>query len=414
MKIEILAVGSELLSPFFQDTNSLYLTGRLNDIGLDVVRKTVVGDDREELSEAVREAADRADFIIVMGGLGPTGDDLTREACSDALGRKLVFKEDLLGPIEERFRRRGKVMPASNRTQANILEGAEPLRNDNGTAPGQWLVHGRTRIALLPGPPRELKPMFEASVWPRLLDWAHGVTERRTFKITGLTESEVEDRIADLYPRRRDLRLTILSSPGQIEIHLSSFQEDEAVGSGALESLGVEISRRLGDHVFSSNGEELEDVVGRLLRSVKRTVATAESCTGGLLANRITNVPGSSDYFLEGFITYANAAKTVRLDVGPDLIAAFGAVSAEVAGAMAAGARSKSGADYGLGVTGIAGPGGGTDEKPVGLVYAALVWDGGIDVRRNLFFGGREHVKFQSSQKALDMLRRLLIGAGRE
>ncbi|MDP2914890.1 MAG: CinA family nicotinamide mononucleotide deamidase-related protein, partial [Candidatus Aminicenantes bacterium] len=330
MKIEILAVGSELLSPFFQDTNSLYLTRRLNDLGLDVTRKTVVGDDFEELSGAIRTAAARADLVLIMGGLGPTGDDITREACAEALGRRLVFKEDLRVRIEERFRRRNKVMPLSNRTQANLLEGAEALQNDNGTAPGQWLVHGKTRLALLPGPPRELKPMFEASVWPKLQDWRKGATTRLTFKITGLTESEVEDQIADLYPKIPDLRLTILSSPGQIELHLTSFSGEVSGGAAvAMETLGGEIQRRLGDHIYSSTGEELEEVVGRLLHEQKRTLATAESCTGGLLASRITNVSGSSNYFLEGFITYGNPAKTARLDVPAGLIMERGAVSPE-------------------------------------------------------------------------------------
>jgi len=413
MKIEILAVGSELLSPFFQDTNSLYLTRRLNDLGLDVTRKTVVGDDFEELSGAIRAAAAGSDLVLIMGGLGPTGDDITREACAEALGRPLVFKEELLVRIEERFKRRGKVMPPSNRTQANLLEGAEVLQNDNGTAPGQWLLYGKTRLALLPGPPRELKPMFEAAVWPKLQDWRKGATKRLAFKITGLTESEVEGRIADLYPKIPELRLTVLSSPGQIEIHLTSFGEEGAGGAAAaLEILGGEIGRRLGDHVFSSAGEELEEVVGRLLGEGRRTLATAESCSGGLLAGRITNVSGSSAYFLEGFITYSNRAKSARLGVSEDLILACGAVSPEVARAMAMGVRIQSGVDYGLAVTGIAGPTGGTPEKPVGLVYTALAWDGGEDVRRNLFLGGREPVKFQSTQKALDMLRRRLISAG--
>ena len=411
MKIEILAVGSELLSPFFQDTNSLYLTRRLNDLGLDVTRKTVVGDDFEELSGAIRIGAARSDLVLIMGGLGPTGDDITREACAAALGRKLVLKEELLVRIEERFRRRNKVMPLSNRTQANILEGAEVLQNDNGTAPGQWLVHGKTRLVLLPGPPRELTAMFEASVWPRLQEWRKGATTRLIFKITGMTESEVESQISGLYPKIPELRLTILSAPGQIELHLTSFSGESSEGSAAIETLGGEIRRQLGNHIFSSAGEELEDVVGRLLREQKRTLATAESCTGGLLASRITNVPGSSDYFLEGFITYANRAKTSRLDVSAELIMERGAVSSEVARAMAAGVRTQSGADCALAVTGIAGPSGGTPEKPVGLVYTALAWEGGEDIRRNLFLGGREQVKFQATQKAMDMLRRHLIGA---
>jgi nicotinamide-nucleotide amidase len=412
MKIEILAVGSELVSPFFQDTNSLYLTQRLNDLGLDVSRKTVVGDDFKELCEAIRSTAAVADLLLIMGGLGPTADDITRDACAEALGRKLIFRPDLLGRIEERFTRRGKMMPPSNRNQANLLDGAEVLENANGTAPGQWLVHGNARIVLLPGPPRELKPMFDASVWPRLQEWRTGATARRALKITGLTESEVEELIRDLYPKTPALRLTILSAPGQIELHLTAFSDQSADdAAAAVERLNAELRLRLSDNLFSSTGNDLETVVGCLLRERRRTLATAESCTGGLLANRITNVPGSSDYFLEGFITYSNRAKNARLDVPPDLILAHGAVSPEVARAMASGVRTKAGAYYGLAVTGIAGPSGGTLDKPVGLVYTALAWDGGEAVRKNIFLGQREQVKFQTSQKALDMLRRFLIGA---
>jgi nicotinamide-nucleotide amidase len=251
--------------------------------------------------------------------------------------------------------------------------------------------------------------MFEAGIWPKLQEWQQGTVVRKTLKIAGLTESEVEGRISGLYPASRDLRLTILASPGQIEIHLTSFaKEDWGVADLKIEALALEISRQLEDHIFSSSGEELEAVVGRLLRDQKRTLATAESCTGGLLAGRITNVPGSSEYFLEGFITYSNRAKNLRLDVPLELITSHGAVSVEAARAMAEGVRAKTEADFGLAVTGIAGPTGGTLEKPVGLVYTALAWDGGVDVEKNLFLGQREQVKFQSSQKALDMLRRVL------
>jgi len=409
MKIEILAVGSELLTPFFLDTNSLYLTQRLNDLGLDVSKKIVVGDDRDNLLSCIQAALAEADLLLIMGGLGPTGDDITRDVCAEALGKKLVFREDILKKIEERFKRRGRDMPLSNTKQAYIIEGAEAFENKNGTAPGQWLVHGQTRVVLLPGPPRELKPMFEAGIWPKLKEWQKGTMVRKTLKITGLTESEVEGCISGLYPASRDLRLTILASPGQIEIHLTSFAtEDWGVADLKIEALALEIGRQLEDHIFSSSGEELEAVVGRLLREQKRTLATAESCTGGLLAARITNVPGSSEYFLEGFITYSNRAKNLRLDVPLELITSHGAVSYEAARAMAEGVRAKAEADFGLAVTGIAGPTGGTPEKPVGLVYTALAWDGGVNVEKNLFLGQREQVKFQSSQKALDMLRRVL------
>ncbi|MGA2586604.1 MAG: competence/damage-inducible protein A [Candidatus Aminicenantales bacterium] len=410
MKIEILAVGSELLSPFFQDTNSLFLTRRLNDLGLDVSLKTIVGDDHDDLLNSIRDALPRAGLLLIMGGLGPTSDDITREVCAEALGKKLLFDQDLGQGIEAHFRRRGKDMPSSNRKQAFIIEGAVVLENKNGTAPGQWIVHGGTRIALLPGPPHELLPMFEECIWPKLEGLGQGVTARRTLRITGMTESEVENHISDLYPKTPELRLTILSSPGQIELHLTAFSKTPGdVAATGVESLTLEIRRRLGDFIFSSTGEDLEAVVGGLLRERQKTLATAESCTGGLLAGRITDVSGSSEYFLEGFITYANAAKNARLGVPLDMIAAHGAVSREVAEAMAAGVRQKTGADFGLAVTGIAGPSGGTPEKPLGLVYAALSREDGVDVQKNVFLGKRNQVRFQATQKALDMLRRVLI-----
>jgi nicotinamide-nucleotide amidase len=410
MKIEILAVGSELLTPFFQDTNSLYLTQRLNDLGLTVSLKTIVGDDRENLLVCYKNALLHSDILLVMGGLGPTEDDITREVLAEALGRRLIYRDDIFQKIQARFQRRGIAMPVANKKQAYILEGADVLENKNGTAPGLWLKEGRTRIALLPGPPLELKPMFEESVWPRLKSLQKGFTSRRVLKIAGLTESEVETLIAGLYPRGPECSLTILATPGQIELHLYAFSQDASSGDAKnIEELEGKILARLKDSVFSTSGEELEEVVGRLLGKQGKTLATAESCTGGLLGHRLTNVPGSSEYFLEGFITYSNSAKIRALDVPDKLIQDHGAVSVEVARAMAEGVRQKAGASYGLAVSGIAGPTGGTAEKPVGLVYTALAWDDGADVVKNIFLGNRKQVKFQSSQKALDMLRRHLL-----
>jgi nicotinamide-nucleotide amidase len=409
MKIEILAVGCELLTPFFQDTNSLYLTQRLNDLGLEVSFKAVVGDDRENLLVCLKNALVHADVLLAMGGLGPTADDITREVLAEALGRELVYRHDIFQKIEARFRRRGLAMPAANKKQAYIIQGSEVLDNKNGTAPGLWLEEGRTRIALLPGPPAELKPMFEELVWPKLGAFQKGLSSRRVLKIAGLTESEVETRISSLYPKGQGHGLTILASPGQIEIHLYAFAPAASgLPAKKIEALEKSILDKLGGHVFSMAGEELEEVVGRLLSEQGKTLAVAESCTGGLLGHRLTNVPGSSEYFLEGFIAYGNQAKIRDLNVPEALIQNHGAVSAEVAGAMADGARQKAGSSFGLAITGIAGPAGGTAEKPVGLVYTALAWEGGADVVKNVFLGKREQIKFQSSQKALDMLRRRL------
>jgi nicotinamide-nucleotide amidase len=406
MKIEIIAVGSELLTPFYLDTNSLYLTRRLNDLGLDPSWKTVVGDDPGDLARAFRDALGRAELLFVMGGLGPTGDDLTREALAGVLERGLRFDETILEGIRERFARRGREMTASNRKQAYVIDGAEVLENRNGTAPGQWLVSGSTRIALLPGPPRELEPMCEAVLWPRLESLAPGFLVRRILKATGLGESEAEDRIRDLYPDQKDLKLTILASPGQIELHLTSRSDrDRAAARAAVDRLAGDLRSRLGERVFSDSGEDLEQVVGRLLAASGKTLAVAESCSGGSVAERLTRVPGSSAYFLEGAVTYSNAAKIRTLGIPAALIEAHGAVSAEVAAAMAAGIRTRAGANLGVSVTGIAGPGGATEEKPVGLVFTALAWDGGVRTERNVFFGRREPIRIQSSLKALDLVR---------
>ncbi|UCC41304.1 MAG: competence/damage-inducible protein A [Candidatus Aminicenantes bacterium] len=409
-RIEIIAVGSELLTPFFQDTNSLYLTQRLNDLAMDVSYKTIVGDDWTDLTQSIQEALSHAHLIIAMGGLGPTKDDRTREAFATVLERKLIFKEEILKKIEARFKRRGMFMPQVNKKQAYIIKGALILDNKNGTAPGQWLDTKEHIIVLLPGPPHELKPMFEASVWPRLQKLRTDYVARRVLKTAGLTESKIESLIFDAYPKASHLNLTTLAYPGQIEIHMTAHsKESKAQAERRVKKLEKAILARLNDSVFSASGAELEEVIGNLLCLNKKNLAVAESCTGGFLGHRITNVPGSSEYFIQGIVAYSNEAKTNQLGISPDLIEKQGAVSPQVAQAMATGIKEKANSSYGLAVTGIAGPTGGTPEKPVGLVYIALAWDKGTEVSKNLFLGNREAIKFQSSQKALDMLRRHLL-----
>jgi nicotinamide-nucleotide amidase len=411
-RAEIVAVGSELLTPHFQDTNSLYLTARLNDIGWTVASKTIVGDDVRDLSLRVREALRRTELVMIIGGLGPTGDDVTREAVARALGRGLVLEKDLLERIKERFLRRRLAMPEANRKQAFIVRGAAVLPNKNGTAPGQMIRTAGRTIVLLPGPPHELKPICEASVWPGLEKERRRHLSRAVLKVTGLTESMVEGLISGLYPKTPDLGLTVLAFPGQVEIHLLASSEASQVrAEEKLRRFKSRLLGRLKSHIFSKSGESLEQVVGSLLRKKTKTLAVAESCSGGLISHRLTNVPGSSDYFLEGVVAYSNAAKADLLAVPLGLIERHGAVSLPVARAMARGIRKRARADIGLAVTGIAGPSGGSADKPVGLVFTALAWSGGTEVKEDLFLGMREQVKFQAAQKALDMTRRHLLRA---
>jgi nicotinamide-nucleotide amidase len=413
-KIEILAVGTELLSPHFQDTNSLFLTEKLNDLGLDIHFKTIVGDRWEDLCLALKQALDRTDLMIATGGLGPTKDDKTREALASVLDRKLIYREDLLKTIAKRFSSRHMNMPEVNKKQAYIIDGSVVLTNKKGTAPGLWVDTGPNIVILLPGPPHELMAMFKNCVWPRLQTFQKKYIYRRVIKTAGLTESKIETWLVDLYPKMPGVELTTLAHPGQIEIHLKS-NSDKSL-SQAVQKVGHAtklICDALKDSVYTTEDEELEEVVGKYLKEKRQTVAVAESCTGGFLGHRITNVPGSSAYFYRGVLAYSNQAKTDMLGVPTDLIDTHGAVSPQVARAMAAGIQKRAHTTYGLSITGIAGPTGGTKEKPVGLVYTALAWDQDVLVKKNLFLGDRNAIKFQSSQKALDMLRRHLSGASK-
>lgn len=411
MRTEIIAVGSELLTPYFQDTNSLFLTERLNDLGLGVSFKTLVGDDDSDLRRAIRTALGRSTLVIAMGGLGPTEDDRTREAFARALGRKLVFDARILAGIRRRFHRRGLRMSATNRKQSYVIEGAEVMENPNGTAPGLWIETSGRRIALLPGPPHELKPMFDHHVVPRLRAFVKGGTLRRIMRLTGIGESLMESRIKDVYGTLPPgVTITTLASPGDLAIHLVyQGSAPPSLSVPLLDAVQKRLAARLGPWIYSLGGESLESAVGALLREKGLTLACAESCTGGLLAHRLTNIPGSSAYFLESAVVYGNRAKVRRLGVPPALIEEHGAVSAKVARAMAGGIRRTAGSDYGLAITGIAGPDGGSARKPVGLVYVGLARAAGVRVERNVFWGGREQVKFQSTQKALDILRKDLI-----
>ena len=411
----IIAVGSEMLTPSKVDTNSLFITEQLNLLGIQVAFKSIVGDDRGDLDAAVREALARVDLLVCCGGLGPTDDDLTRPVVADVVQRPLVEDETITSRIRARFEGRGLQMPEINRRQAMVPEGARVLANANGTAPGLWIDHGDRVVLLLPGPPRELKPMM-TSVADLLRERAGGMSlVRRVIKITGRSESHVEEAMQPLYAEwsraRVPIAATILASLGQIELHLSACCAARADTDAALAAAVEQVRGALGLHVYSIDGRGLEEVVGAMLAERTLTIAVAESCTGGLIASRLTDVPGSSRYVERGIVSYSNLAKTELLGVSEELLKAHGAVSEPVAKAMAEGIRSRSGVDIGIGVTGIAGPDGGTAEKPVGMVCVAAAAAGREAIRTFRFVGGREMVKFQASQAALDMVRRLLLDA---
>jgi len=421
MRACILAIGSEMLTPFRVDTNSLLITDRLNAVGYDVRLKAVVADDVGELARVLEGALAWADLIVVTGGLGPTEDDITRDAVARVLGIPLDVDEAIVDRIRERFARRGMTMPVNNRRQGMVPRGATVLANPNGTAPGLWLERDRAAILLLPGPPREMTPMLESVIRERLAprSGSSGLF-RRVLKITGRAESDVDDQAQPVYTRwiAQDVPIstTILAVLGQIELHLTAQAASREEADAALDAAVGELQGVLGPAVYSTDGRALEVVVGDLLRERKMTIAVAESCTGGLLASRLTDVPGSSDYVDRGVVCYSNLAKTELAGVPPALLSDHGAVSEPVAQAMAEGIRSRARTNIGVGITGIAGPGGGSPEKPVGTVAVAVAGDDELRVRTFQFVGGREMVKFQAAQSALNMTRLMLLKlqAGRE
>ena len=407
LNAEIIAIGSEMLTPFRLDTNSLWLTERLNSMGVEVKLKTVVGDDEARLEETVRDAMKRSEIVIATGGLGPTEDDITRKIFARVLKRQLILEDAILEKLRARFARRNMPMPEINARQALVIHGAQILENNNGTAPGMLITEGKCTIVLLPGPPREMKPIFDALVAPVLKQRAGDMLiMRRTLSIFGLGESAVDELAAPIYTKYQNPSTTILFKDGQIELHLTAQARNEGEIVKMLDDLAGRLDEVLGEYIFSRNNETLEEVVGQSLKMRGYTLATAESCTGGLLAGRITDVPGSSEYFLEGVVSYSNEAKIDLLGVPKKLIATHGAVSEQVAGTMAAGIRKRAGSTFGVGVTGVAGPGGGSPEKPVGLVYIALADDSQNTTRKFIFPGDRQFIRTLSVNAALDMVRR--------
>ena len=407
---EIIAVGSEMLTSQRIDTNSLYITDQLNALGVEVRRKLIIGDDRVSLTDAVQSALEHAAIVILTGGLGPTEDDVTRQAVADALHRDLVFSQEICDAIEERFRRRQRKMAEINKRQAYVIEGAQVLPNANGTAPGQWIAHDGRVVIMLPGPPGELKPLFANECIPRLTKLLPAqVIRARFYRVTGFTESDLDALIAPVYAKYTNPSTTILASPGDIQIHLRARCGSAEDAEHLLAEVGDPIEALLGRHLFSRNGEPLEGIVGALLRERGATLSIAESCTGGMVGERITSIAGSSNYFVGGFVTYTDRMKIDLLGVDPALIAQHTAVSKEVARAMAEGARSRTGSTFAISITGEAGPESSAG-APVGTIFVGFAGpDVPAEALRFAMHRDRPRIRGFATQAALDLLRRRLL-----
>jgi nicotinamide-nucleotide amidase len=410
LSAEIIAIGSELLTPERTDTNSLWLTEKLQAIGVEVKLKTIVGDDEARLEETIRDALKRSDIVITTGGLGPTEDDITREVSARAAGRELVYHDELETELRERFRRWGREMPEINKRQAFVIDGSEILPNPNGSAVGMMLRDNKKFLIVLPGPPRENQPMFEGHVFDSLKSVAGDVrVVRRLLRVSGMGESAVDELIAPIYTAYPTVQTSILFSRAEIEVHLSASASVASEAEQVLEEIVGKMTEVLGPALFSTNGETIEEVIGKLLSDRGETLAIAESCTGGLIGMRLTEIPGSSKYFLEGAITYSNEAKTRTLGVPNETLNTYGAVSSETAEAMAGGIRKAAGSDYGISVTGVAGPDGGSEDKPVGTVFIGYSDHSRTKSIKFTFPGDRHLIRWRSSQAALDYLRRQIV-----
>ncbi|HTX75014.1 MAG TPA: competence/damage-inducible protein A [Terracidiphilus sp.] len=414
MRSEIIAIGSEMLTPHRHDTNSLFLTEMLNAIGVTVAFKTIVGDRQKDLVNAIRTALSRTDLVILMGGLGPTEDDLTREAAAEALDLKLKRDAAQVAALHARAASWRMTMPENNLKQADVIQGATILPNPNGSAPGQWLdvtYEGyRKLLALIPGPPSECKPLFEEQCIPLLKAIApQRCIATRTLKAAMIGESQADKLVAPIYTTYKDVETTILAHNGDIQLSLICAKKTLEAAQQRVNELAGKIEEVLDDWLYSSDGESLEQIVLYYLGLRQATLATAESCTGGLVAERITAIPGSSRSFVGGAVVYSDKLKTDYAGVPAELIEKHGAVSEEVARALAAGIRERTGATIGLGITGIAGPAGGTETKPVGLVYISVSDAQTTDVLQRNFRGPRDRVRQWAAQQALDLVRRRLM-----
>ncbi|MBN2399624.1 MAG: competence/damage-inducible protein A [Candidatus Aminicenantes bacterium] len=405
MRAIFIAVGSEMLDLDRVDTNSTYVARRLREKGVLMDMKVVVSDHMDNLSWIVKKACQRAQLVIISGGLGPTEDDITREAAAAALKKKLVFHEQIVADLQSLFRDRGLAMPEINTRQAFVIEGAEIIANPAGTAPGQYLETENCKLLLLPGPPNEMIPVFEDIFSRHIVPAANYFIYSRTFRLTGIGESDVDSRIADIYRKYRNPVTTILASLGVIELHfLGRSKNSDEEARRLTDELAGKVRARLGDFIFAEKEQSLAEVVVDDLKRRKLTLAVAESCSGGGLGSQITGVAGSSEVFLGGVIAYANSMKTGILGVAEEVLKKHGAVSKQAAQAMAAGVRRLCGSDIGVAITGIAGPGGATAEKPKGLVHVHLSVENFEQGVRQLFSGDRDMVRTRAVNRALGLI----------
>ena len=409
MRAIFIAVGSELLDHNRIDTNSLYIARKLGEKGILIDMKMVVGDNRENLSWTIKNACKRSQLVIVSGGLGPTEDDITRESAADALKLKLVFNDDIVADIEEMFRVRGIDMPQINKRQAFVLDGAEVLSNSAGTAPGQYFDDGKVRLLLLPGPPKEMIPIFDKILEEKISPLSNFHIYKRILKFGGITESEADSMISGIYRRYKNPITTILASPGLIEVHLlGRAKKDIEEIKELTDQVAEDIREKMGEYLITEEDVRIEELIIREMTRLGLSLSVAESCTGGGLGNILTNVPGSSEVFLGGVIPYSNELKTGILDVKEETLEKHGAVSKHAAKEMAENVRKLTGSDIGVSITGIAGPGGGTSKKPVGLVFMHMSTPEKETGEYRIFPGDREVVKIRTINYCLNMIFKYL------
>jgi len=409
MKAEILSIGTELLMGQIANTNAQYISSRLPGIGISVYYHSVVGDNPVRMEECLKRSLERSDIVILTGGLGPTKDDITKEVTAKVLGLKLVIDEKTMEDIRTYFARTNRIMSENNIRQAYLPEGCFVVRNSNGTAPGCIIEKDGKTVIMLPGPPRELNPMFDETVLPYLAKKTNDRLISKFLRIAGLGESQMETQIMDLIDNQTNPTIAPYAREGEVTLRITAKCTSEEEGEALIRPVLETIRERLGNHIFSENNEEMEEVVGKLLLENNISIAIAESCTGGLVSSKLTNIPGISQVFPGSVIAYSNEIKKELLNVSEDVLRKYGAVSSECAIQMAQGARERFKTDLGVSVTGIAGPGGGSDKKPVGLVYIGLAYEGGAESKELRLWGDRLKIRNIASVNALDLVRRHIL-----